>query len=92
MLVILLSDEFDRKFKELPLNVRKKSLKKVELFRNNPFHPSLNTEKLNPKQQGIWSFRIDESYRILFKFMEHNRVLFLTAAHHNRVYRYFDFL
>jgi hypothetical protein len=36
------------------------------LFENNPSHPSLNTELLEPKHRLIYSFRIDRKYRALF--------------------------
>jgi len=41
--------------------------KQVELFRNNPFHPSLHTEKMEPKKEEIYSFRINKQWRVLFK-------------------------
>ena len=40
--------------------------KAVLLFNGNIKHPSLNTELLEPKWRGIYSFRIDRKYRALF--------------------------
>lgn len=34
-------------------------------FENNPFHPSLNTELLEPKEKLIYSFRLDKKYRAI---------------------------
>jgi len=44
----------------------KKWHKAKSLFENNPSHPSLNTELLEPRHRGIYSFRIDIKYRALF--------------------------
>ena len=40
--------------------------KAVEYFIEDIKHPSLNTELLEPKWRGIYSFRIDKKYRALF--------------------------
>jgi len=44
----------------------KKWLKAKSLFENDPHHPSLNTELLEPKHRAIYSFRLDRKYRVLF--------------------------
>jgi Txe/YoeB family toxin of Txe-Axe toxin-antitoxin module len=36
------------------------------LLVSNIKHPSLNTELLEPKWHGIYSFRVDRKYRALF--------------------------
>ena len=62
----------------LPLNTLvKKQLQKFGLgrkfekqkilFEASPHHPSLNTEKLEPKSVGLYSFRIDKKYRAIFR-------------------------
>ena len=49
--------------------VRKLS-KQIELLKTNPKHPSLNTEKLQPKDLELYSFRIDRKYRAIFHILE----------------------
>lgn len=49
-------------------NLAKKYSKQAGLFCQNPKHPSLNTERLEPKQFKIYSFRIDRKYRAIFGF------------------------
>ena len=66
---------------------KKKAEKQQDLFCENPLYPSLNTEKLAPKNKGIWSFRIDKSYRIIFRFASNHEVLFLTVGKHDWVYK-----
>lgn len=40
--------------------------KQIKIFQENPRHPSLHTELLEPKSKRIYSFRIDKKYRALF--------------------------
>lgn len=51
-------------------NLSKKFNKQLNLFLNNPRHPSLDTERLEPKQYKLFSFRIDRKYRVVFVFLE----------------------
>ena len=44
----------------------KKLAKQLQLFSINPRYPSLHTEKLEPKNLNIYSFRIDSKYRAIF--------------------------
>lgn len=46
--------------------IEKKLLKQYLYLSQNPQHPSLHLELLEPKQHGIYSFRIDRKYRALF--------------------------
>lgn len=87
MLEIIVAEEFRRLYGELPNHIQKKAEKKEEIFRQNPFHPSLHTEKLEPKGRQVWSFRIDKSYRIIFRFIRGDKVLFLTVGPHHWIYR-----
>lgn len=56
-------------------NLQKKFQKQLELLASNPRHPSLHVELLEPKQFGIYSFRIDRKYRVLFIFRPDKQVL-----------------
>lgn len=47
-------------------NLTKKLDKQIRLFEQNSNHPSLNTEKLEPREFGLYSFRIDRKYRVIF--------------------------
>ena len=47
-------------------NLEVKFYKQLKLFEQNPKHPSLNTEILQPKHLKIYSFRIDKKYRAIF--------------------------
>lgn len=88
MIAIRYTPEFEKRYKELPVIVQKKAERHEKLFRNNLFHPSLHTEKLKPKEKEYWSFRIDSDYRVIFRFANGSKIIFLTCGHHNWIYQY----
>lgn len=82
--------------KILPINpkisklVKKYSLeekieKQLKLLSENPRHPSLHLELLQPKQIGIYSFRIGNKFRALFIFRPDKNsieILNITVHYH----------
>ncbi len=84
---ILLSDGFKENFSCLEKQIQKRADKQIVIFKNNPFYPSLHTEKLTPKWKEVWNFRIDKNYRIVFRFLDKDKVLFLNAGPHDWIYR-----
>lgn len=87
MFEIVVTREFEKRYKELSSVVQKKIEKQEKMFRVNPFHPSLHTEKLLPKQHELWSIRVDLQYRIVFRFLGENAVVLLSVGTHDRIYR-----
>lgn len=63
-------------------NLDKKLEKQIRLFQKNPFHPSLETELLEPKALRIWSFRVDKKYRAIFIFREKDAIEILDVNNH----------
>ena len=84
---IFYTAEFRERYSMLPMVIQKKAEKQEKIFHQNPFHPSLHTEKLEPKGKEVWSFRIDKRYRIFFRFINRNKVLFLTVGPHDWIYK-----
>lgn len=64
--------------------LQKKFEKQKLLFEINPFHPSLNTELLVPREMKIWSFRIDRKYRALFIFHDKSTIEIIDVNNHYR--------
>ncbi len=64
--------------------ISKKWEKAKKLFENNPSHPSLNTELLEPKHRLIYSFRIDKRYRALFICLSGETIEILAVTKHYR--------
>lgn len=86
MLEIRYTDEFKKHFSSLSIPLQKKAVKQINIFRQYPFYPSLNNEKIEPKENGLWTIRIDQKYRILYKYDKHNIVVLLTCGSHDWLY------
>lgn len=87
MIEVFTTPTFDRLFKDLPKHIQRKAAKRTRIFRENPFHPGLHTEKLHPKDLNAWSFRVDIHYRIIFEFAGSEKVFLKYVGHHNDIYR-----
>ena len=87
MIEILITKEFEDRYARLPKKIQIKAEKQEMLFCRNPFHPSLHTEKLEPREKQVWSFRIDKRGRFVFLFYGAGRVLLVTVGPHDWIYR-----
>ena len=70
---------------ELYLEKRKlkdKFIKQKRLFEQNPLHPGINTELMEPRHLRIWSFRINRKYRAIFIFHEKDVVEIIDVNNH----------
>ena len=84
---IFVTNEFLRRYQELDRRIQRKIIKQQQLFTENPFHPSLNTEKLIPKKKEVWSIRVDKKYRIMVRFHNAAQATFLTVGSHDWIYK-----
>lgn len=80
MTVLPLHSDISEYIKEK--NLLKKFDKQKRLFEQNPFHPGLRTELLEPGHMRIWSFRIDRQYRALFIFKGRDVVEIIDVNNH----------
>ena len=65
--------------------LRKKFSKQSFFLKRNPFHPSLHLELLEPKNYGIYSFRIDRKFRAIFIIRNDQQVIEILniTSHYN---------
>jgi Txe/YoeB family toxin of Txe-Axe toxin-antitoxin module len=63
-------------------SLEKKYLKSKCFFEENPFHPSLHTELLKPKERLIYSFRLDAKYRAIFIYTGNNEIEIIAITNH----------
>ncbi|EKD90765.1 MAG: hypothetical protein ACD_30C00092G0033 [uncultured bacterium] len=63
-------------------NLTDKFNKQLGLFKENFNHPSLNTEKLAPRELGLYSLRIDRKYRAVFHILPTGEVQFVDINDH----------
>lgn len=56
--------DFRQKFAKLPPRIKETAKKNYEIWKQNPFHSSLEFKEVNPKE-NIWSVRIEIGWRAL---------------------------
>lgn len=72
----------DQKEYLLHHQLTKKYDKAKKLFEQNPFHPSLNMELLEPKHRLLYSFRLDRKYRVVFAYVEAETIEIIVITNH----------
>ena len=78
--------KFARKYKKLPISIKKRAQEAEGLFRANPFAGRLKTHKLSGELEGYWAFSIDQKHRIVFEFYKEGIALFHDIGDHE-IYR-----
>ena len=77
------TSNFRKKFEKLPIEIRLLATNKILVFEKNFLHPGLNTHKLKGHLSNFWSFYITKSYRVLFKFLKNNGVIYYDIDDHD---------
>jgi addiction module RelE/StbE family toxin len=80
---IIYSPRFRREHKKLPKHVKESMEEKEDIFRKNPFHPSLDTHKLHGRLKEFWSFSIGFKYRVIFEFGDQKTAHFHSTGNHD---------
>lgn len=62
---IFRTQSFEKDFKKLPQHIQKQFERKIGLFIQNPFHPSLQSKKMEG-EHSLWEVRITQNYRFTF--------------------------
>jgi len=65
----------------------KKVNKRIEIFTENPRYPILKTHKLSGRLSDKWVFWVSWDLRIVFEFLNKDKVRFLLLGKHDQVYR-----
>lgn len=60
--------------------------RRMKLFLEEPFDPQLRTHKLSGKLKGTWGFSINDDYRVLFEFLDKDKVMLIDFGTHDEVY------
>ena len=77
-----MSSLFEKSFHALPKRIQQLADKKDVLFRNNAFHPSLQTHKLTGELKDDWAYWVNEQYRVHFYFLDDHTVMYVDIGTH----------
>ena len=80
------TSHFRNSFKKIPNHVKKSAVEKEKEFIANPFSTKLRTHKLKGKLKDYWAFSVGYEYRILFRFIDDETVLYFDIGTHE-IYR-----
>jgi len=78
--------QFEEDILALSKKIQIKAGRKIKLFEDNCFHPSLNTHKLKRALRHFWSFSVDNDYRTIFRFLPHQEVIYYRIGLH-KIYK-----
>jgi len=73
---------FWKAYESLNKEVKQQAKKSFELWKENPFHPSLHFKCVN-KEENVWSLRVGRGYRALCIFEDDVVVWFWIGDHDN---------
>lgn len=76
------SPHFFKSFYKLPKSIQNLAKKKDEIFRKNPFDLRLHTHKLKGELLGTWSYSVNYEFRVLFRFITDDEVLYYDIGTH----------
>ena len=83
---IHITSSFTRAYRKLPNPIQESAKKKDKWFRHHAFDSRLKTHKLRGELEGYWSYSVNESYRILFRFVGSDEAIYYDIGTHD-IYR-----
>jgi len=90
MIRLIWSDKFEgryRKWARRHPDLISTFERKIILFEEAPFHPSLKTHTLRGNLKEVWSIYINYEHRLTFRFEEENtKAILITIGTHDEVY------
>ena len=78
--------DFEKSFRTLPRHLQDLAERKDQWFRMNAFDARLRTHKLHGGLEGHWSYSVNYQYRVLFRFLASDAVLYYDIGTHD-IYR-----
>lgn len=84
---ITFSDAFKKHYKRLSDIEKKQTKRKLQLFVDNPTHPSLRTKKIQGAT-GLWESSINMDIRIIWFYGNNELIILLDIGHHDILNKY----
>ena len=77
------SPHFFKSLQRLPRSIQTQAKKKDDWFHQNHFDPRLHTHKLKGELSGVWAYSINREYRVLFRFLNGDEVIYYDIGTHD---------
>ena len=73
---------FQKSFRKPPRHIQDLSIKKDQWFRKDAYDPRLRTHSLKGELQGYYSYSVNNAYRVLFRFVHVDEVVYYDIGTH----------
>ena len=83
---VVYNKNFVRQYIKLPGRIQKKFDKRIDIFKENPYHPLLRVHKLKGDTEPFESMNVTGDYRALFVWETKERVRFHQIGTHSELY------
>lgn len=83
---IILHRNFEKRYIKLSLKLKKKFKERRNIFLNNEFDPLLDNHSLQGKYKGYRSIDITGDFRVIYKTIRRNTVVFIIIGTHSELY------
>jgi len=80
------SKKFIKALKKSPLSIRKKFIKRIEIFELDEYSKILNNHPLKGKWRGYRSINITGDWRAIYKKIDNNLARFHLVGTHSQLY------
>lgn len=81
------SKAFKKHYDKLSATEKKQTRNKLELFIENPTHPSLRTKKIQGAD-GIWESSVNMDIRIIWFYENDELIILLDIEHHDMLNKF----
>ncbi len=85
-MVITTHKQFDKAYVRLPDKIKQQFKERRDLFLQDPHHPTLRNHTLVGKYIGYRSINITGDYRVIYKHINEQTVVFARIGTHNQLY------
>ena len=82
MLKITYSERFQKHYKKLSADEKTQIRKKLDVFADNPLHPSLRTKRIKGTD-GLFEFSVNMDIRVVWFYEGDSLVAFVDIGHHD---------
>ena len=86
-MIVNYSKNFIKQLKKSPKKIRAQLISRIEIFIQNPGHPSLHNHSLSGEYAGYRSINLNGDWRAIYMPMSENEVLFITLGTHSQLYK-----
>ncbi|MEK7162854.1 MAG: type II toxin-antitoxin system RelE/ParE family toxin [Patescibacteria group bacterium] len=84
---IVYSRDFIKSAKSIPRPIKNKLADLLEIIKENPFDSKLHVKPLVGELKGFYSFRITRDWRVIFNFLNSQRIFLIDIAHRKDIYK-----